>query len=88
VTGYDGQTGDREPMTGPMVLDGCSFAKPKTTPSSTDRCSDPEQYKSIETIGRVEFEGRSCYKVKVVRNSGKEDIEYFDVATGLLAGAR
>src|SRR5262245_33790589 len=40
----------------------------------------------MTTLGEVDFEGRRCYKVRLVRRIGGEDIEFYDVATGLRAG--
>jgi hypothetical protein len=41
----------------------------------------------METLERTEFEGVACYKLRVVRGSGSEDLEFFDVAAGLLVGS-
>jgi len=35
----------------------------------------------------VDFEGRRCYKLRIVRNAGQPDEEFYDVETGLLAGS-
>ena len=48
---------------------------------------DPSKYKSAETIELADFDGRKCYKVRLVSTTGTESFEYFDVATGLRAGA-
>ena len=42
---------------------------------------------SLTTLEQVDFEGRPCYKVRLVRKTGGEDIEFYDVATGLKAGS-
>ncbi len=41
----------------------------------------------MKTLEKTTFEGRPCYKVSLVRKDGGEDIEYYDVETGLKAGA-
>ena len=41
----------------------------------------------MTTLGTIDFEGRPCYKVRLVRKTGGEDIEFYDVATGLKAGS-
>ena len=40
----------------------------------------------MTTLEEVDFEGRRCYKVRLARKTGGEDIEFYDVATGLRAG--
>lgn len=48
---------------------------------------DPSRYTTIETVAAEDFEGRKCYKVKMVRaEGGGEAMQFFDVETGLAAG--
>ena len=45
------------------------------------------RYDSITTLEKTTFDGRPCYKISLVTKGGGEDIEFYDVATGLKAGA-
>ncbi len=47
---------------------------------------DPARYSSITTVAKTDFAGRPCYKISLVRKDGGEDVEFYDVATGLKAG--
>jgi hypothetical protein len=47
---------------------------------------EPEFVKELQTVERMEFDGRSAHKVRVVLASGTERTEYFDVESGLLIG--
>ena len=38
------------------------------------------------SLEKTTFEGRPAYKLKLVKKNGDEDIEYYDVETGLRAG--
>jgi hypothetical protein len=49
---------------------------------------DPSSFESATVIERAPFEGRDCLTVKIVRPTGFEVLEYYDAATGLLAGFR
>lgn len=41
-------------------------------------------YKSVETMGVEDVDGKPCYKVVLTPLSGKPDTEYYDKASGLL----
>lgn len=45
-----------------------------------------DYYPEMQTIGLGPFDGRDCYKVRLVSKSGSELFEYFDAKTGLKAG--
>ena len=47
---------------------------------------DSARYESIKTVDKTTFDGRPCYKISLVRKGGGEDIEFYDIATGLKAG--
>ena len=40
----------------------------------------------METVEATKFEGKDCYKLKLVRKNGHETIEFYDVKTALLNG--
>ena len=45
-----------------------------------------DRYESMTTMEKTDFEGRPCYKLRLVRRAGGEEFEFYDVETGLKAG--
>ena len=87
VEGFDGTHGwTISPMTGPMLLEGKSLDDKRLDAEFYGELRGDERYVSITTLEMTDFEGRPCYKVRLVRKTGREDVEFYDVATGLKAG--
>ncbi len=87
VQGFDGKTAWMvQPGMGPMVVDGDQAKEMQRQGDFFGSLHDMNNYASAETMELVDFEGRKCYKVKIVRKAGGEGFEYFDAATGLTAG--
>lgn len=87
LEGFDGTHGwSLSPMTGPMLLEGRQLDEKRFDSDFYSDLRSESRYASVTTLERVDFEGRPCYKVRLVRKSGGEDIEFYDVATGLKAG--
>ena len=88
LEGFDGTHGwSISPMTGPMLLEGKQLDEKRFDAAFHSELRGDDQYASLTTLEQVDFEGRSCYKVRLVRKTGGEDIEFYDVATGLKAGS-
>ncbi len=88
LQGFDGKVGwSVNPITGPMVLDGRMLEQLREQAQFDAVLHKAGEFKSMETLEKTEFEGKDCYKVKLVRKSGQETIEYYEVDTGLLAGS-
>jgi hypothetical protein len=88
VEGFDGKYGwSINPMTGPMLIDGKQLEERKFDSEFPSERKLEERYASMKTLERTEFDGRQCYKLQLVRKSGGEDIEFYDVGTGLKAGS-
>ena len=88
LEGFDGTHGwSISPMTGPMLLEGKQLEEKRFDSEFHGELRGDDRYVSLTTLERVDFEGRSCYKVRLVRKTGGEDIEFYDVATGLKAGS-
>lgn len=86
VEAYNGQHGwTMSAMTGPMLLEGKQLEDKKF---DTDFHSDLQdgRYESMTTLEQTDFDGRPCYKLRLVRKGGSEDFEFYDVKTGLKAG--
>jgi hypothetical protein len=41
----------------------------------------------MKTVEKTTFDGRPCYKVSLIRKDGSEDFDFYDVESGLKAGA-
>lgn len=88
VDGFDGTNGwTNSPMTGPMILQGKQLEQKRFDSDLYGDLHDPARFESIKTVEKTTFDGRPCYKLSLVRKGGEEDFEFYDVATGLLAGS-
>jgi hypothetical protein len=88
VEGFNGTHGwSVSPMTGPMVLEGRQLDEKRFDADFHSELRGEERYASMTTLERTDFEGRPCYKLRLVRKTGGEDTEFYDVATGLKAGS-
>jgi hypothetical protein len=88
LNGYDGSHGWAvTPMTGPMLQQGKELDQTKLDADFYAELHDPKRYRSMKTVEKTTFEGRPCYKVSLARIDGNEDFEFYDVQTGLRAGA-
>lgn len=86
--GFDGTHGwSTSPMTGPMLLEGKQLEEKRFDADFHGDLKRDDRYASLTTLEKVDFEGRPCYKVRLVRKTGGEDFEFYDVATGLKAGS-
>jgi hypothetical protein len=75
------------PITGPMLTQGKELAEKKFDADFYSDLHEDARYASMKTVEKITFEGRPCYKVSLIRKDGGEDIELYDVETGLKAGA-
>ena len=48
----------------------------------------PESFRSIDTLGIINLDGRECYQVLLVRQNGEVFDEFYDVQTGWLRARR
>jgi zinc protease len=86
LQGYDGKVAwATNPMQGPTILQGEMADGLKSQSDFASNFQNPADYVKAETVELVDYEGRKCYKVKVTRGT-REGVEYFDAATGILAG--
>ncbi len=88
VQGFDGTTAWAiQPGQGAMILSGEMLDQAKSQGDFFSDFPDLSKYTAVETLALEDFEGRKCYKVKLVKAGGAETIQYFDAETGLAAGA-
>ena len=88
--GFDGTVGwSMSPLTGPTLLDGQAARAAQVRRRLLSRsCKPTDRYASMTTVEKTTFEGRPVYKIQLVKKDGDEDIEFYDVETGLKAGSR
>jgi hypothetical protein len=88
LEGFDGTYGwSLQPMTGPRLAEGKELQERKFDSDFYSDLHQEGRYASMTTVEKTVFEGRPCYKVSLVRQTGGEDIDFYDVETGLKAGA-
>ncbi len=86
--GFDGTNAwSLSPMTGPVLTQGKELDEKKFDADFYSDLHEPGRYLSMKTIEKADFDGRPCYKVSLVKKDGSEDIDFYDVQTGLKAGA-
>lgn len=87
VEGFNGTHGWAvSAMTGPMLLEGRQLEEKKFDADFYSELHDDARYESMTTVEITEFDGRPCYKLRLVKKGGGEDFEFYDVKTGLRAG--
>jgi zinc protease len=87
TTGYDGSIGWMSTaITGPMLIEGPMIEEVATQADFDHSLHDPADYKVMEVLGKEEFNGEECHKLKLVHRSGFESTEFFSVKTGLQIG--
>ncbi len=87
--GFNGKVGWMlSPVTGPMLTEGAQLEQKRFDADFFGDLKDPARYQSITTVERAPFDGRECYKVRLVNKAGVEDFEFYDVQTGLKAGGQ
>jgi len=86
-SGYDGKVGwTLNPQLGPRLLAGRELDELATDANFDATLHLAREFKELTTLERTSFDGHPAYKVRAVFNSGVEQIEYFDVDTGLEIG--
>jgi hypothetical protein len=86
--GFDGTIGwSLSPMTGPALVQGKELEQKRFESDFFSDLHPDERYDAMWTVEKTDFEGRPCYKVRLVRRgSSSEEFEFYDVETGLKAG--
>lgn len=86
--GYDGQLGwSVSPISGPELLSGRQLEEAAEDAWFDGPLHEPERIREMRTLGEATFDGRPAYRIRVVFHSGREQLEYFDMDTGLQIGS-
>ena len=99
LSGFDGKIAWHiHPMMGAGVLEDLERYQQVRKADFDTLLKKDEDYESIETVERVEFNGQTCWKLELVAKveegmdaekseAVRTTVEYYDVETGLLAGS-
>jgi hypothetical protein len=83
--GFDGTVGwELNPMTGARLLSGAELDALREGTHALAAVRDASLFRSMQTVERREVDGKSCYRVKLVWQSGRETYDCYDAETGLL----
>lgn len=86
--GFDGIHGwSVDPITGPSLKQGKELEEKKFDADFYIDLREEGRYATMKTVEKTTFDGRPCYKVSLVKKDGSEDFDFYDVETGLKAGA-
>jgi hypothetical protein len=86
--GFDGTVGwSISPLTGPMLLEGKQLEQRRFEADFYEDLKLAGRYESMTTLEKTTFAGRPAYKIRLLRKSGDEDLEFYDSETGLKIGA-
>lgn len=98
VTGYDGKHAWMvQPMMGARLLSGTELLQASLEADYDAALKRGDKFLSMETVAKETFEGKECFKVKLVAKpspgmdaagslQARTSFEYYEVASGLLAG--
>ena len=66
--GFDGTIGwSLSPMTGPALAQGTELEQKRFDADFYSELHDDARYESMTTVEKTDFDGRPCYKVRLVR---------------------
>ena len=86
-SGYNGKVGwTINPIAGPTLLSGTDLAEVANDAWFDAALHAPDFVKTMTTVARVDFDGRPALKLQVVFVNGREQVEFYDVETGLQIG--
>jgi hypothetical protein len=86
-TGFDGKVGWQvNPLTGPSIMEGGELRDVSRQADFFAILHDDKGFKSMENLGKTEFEGEECYKLKLTYPEGGDITEFYSVKTGLQKG--
>lgn len=87
--GFDGKVSwSNHPMMGPAIQEGAELEQRRIGADYYGEIRKDKLYKSMETVDLTEFEGKKCYKIKLVPEKGFPVFEFYDVQSGLRRGSQ
>jgi hypothetical protein len=86
--GFDGTIGwSLSPLTGPALAQGAELEQKRFDADFYSELHEAARYESMTTLEKTDFDGRPCYKLRLVRRGGGEEFEFYDVESGLKTGS-
>jgi hypothetical protein len=87
LNGFDGESAwSLDPRSGPAVYSGNERESMKRDADFYYPLNELSWFKSMQTSGIENFEGRPCYRLNGVNNWDKKNDHFYDRETSLLAG--
>jgi|GEM_PF-653099 len=84
-SGYDGEVGwSLDPIMGARILTGGELDAMTDQANPLAMVRDASLFSSMETIERAEIGGETCYKVRLVWNTGRQSYDCYSAESGLL----
>lgn len=74
------------PMTGPMLSTGEELAQKAFDAQFDGALGVASRYDAMKTLEKTTFQGKPAYKIALTRKGGGDDIEFYDVESGLKLG--
>jgi hypothetical protein len=88
LRGFDGtHAWSNDPMRGPNLATGKELEERTLDADFDSNLNVSTRYTSMKTLEKTTFDGKECYKLSLTRKDGVEDIDFYDVSTGLKAGS-
>jgi hypothetical protein len=86
--GYNGQVGwSISPISGPELLTGRQLGEAAEDAWFDSPLHEDGRVRDLTTLDQTVFDGRPAWRVRVVFRTGRDQIEFFDVDTGLQIGS-
>jgi hypothetical protein len=88
VSGFDGRISWSITPQGAVIDETTSVDAARRDTDLQYALHQPNYFQKLELAGVTDFEGRPCYWLRGTTQWGKDNNQYYDVKTGLLAGYR
>ncbi len=88
VSGFDGEVSWSIDAQGPSIDKDTALEAVRRDADLQYALHQPDYFKSLDLAGVADFDGRTCYWLHGTTHWGKDNNQFYDVQTGLLAGYR
>ncbi len=88
VSGFDGEVGwNVNPLTGAMLMQGAELDEARERASVLASLRDASLVPQRETVELTEYDGESCWRVRLVWVSGRESFDCYSSENGFLVAS-
>lgn len=84
MQGYDGEIAWESGLAGSRILSPAETARLAEEMDPAAALDTDKRYKSVETLGKEDVKGESCYKVEFTRKDDTKQTSYYSVKSGLM----